>query len=214
MNNNKDKFHFYIGNIFDNEDQIRILNKVRKKLKEKYALKDQHWNNKFFSNLIYIGYFDTKTAQMYMDNIITPLLDALSDKINILECNYTGFKIYYDKSFYKISLKFTDNNNQLEDIIIPYLHYNAILPIYEKRTTIYKPTIDIIYYKKSSKIINKSDIKIEIPKGTFNIDHLSLIKGIPVKYRPGTPSTHDQMSFEEITKYRINLNNNNTSNNI
>jgi SOS response regulatory protein OraA/RecX len=72
--NNKDKFHFFIGNIFNNEQQQFILRKVQKKLKQKYFLKDTHWNNNFFTNILYLGYFDNETAQIYMTNIMEPLL--------------------------------------------------------------------------------------------------------------------------------------------
>ena len=51
---NNDKYHFFIGNIFDSESQIRLLKYVQKKLKKKYILKNYHVNNVFFSNMIYI----------------------------------------------------------------------------------------------------------------------------------------------------------------
>lgn len=202
--NNNDKFHFFIGNIFNNEEQIQLLKNIQKKIRKKYGLKEPHWNNKFFTNLIYIGYFNNKTASLYMENIISPLLNAISSNFDVLECNYTNFKIDYDKTFYKISLKFNDINNYLENIIIPYLHENAILPIYDKKY-ILKPSIDLIYYKDSYKLLNKDHLNIEIPKDKFYIDHISLIKGTPVKYRVGTPSLHDQMILEEVSKYTFPL---------
>ena len=50
--NNNDKFHFFIGNIFHNEEQINLLRKIQKKLRKKYFLKEAHWNTKFFTNMI------------------------------------------------------------------------------------------------------------------------------------------------------------------
>jgi hypothetical protein len=92
-----------------------------------------------------------------------------------------------------------------------------------------KPYIDLIYYTSSPKIKTKDDIKIQIPIDCFKIDHISLIRGIPVKYRAGTPSIHDEMNLEEVRTYtfplkvpqsinnnnnvvtnRVNNNNNNT----
>lgn len=205
-NFNKDKHHFFIGNIFNNDNQVRLLKKIQKKLIKKYKLKNYHWNNKFSSNLIYIGFLDEKTAYKYMDNIIVNLLKAITEKINPLQCEYLEYKIDYDKSYYKISLKIDDNHNYLQNIIIPYLHENAIIPIYEKKTML-KPCIDLIYYKKSDKIGNKKDaIKIMVPTEKFNIDHISLIKGTSSIVRSGTPSLHDQMSLEEVYKYSFQYN--------
>jgi hypothetical protein len=203
---NKDKYHFFIGNIFNNENQLRLLKNIQKKLIKKYKLKNYHWNSKYCSNLIYLGYLDQNTAAKYMDNIIVNLLKAVSEKFNNLECEYTGYKIEYDKSFYKISLKINDINNYLENIIVPYLHQNAILPIYEKKKNILKPSIDLVYYKDSSKISGKkNDIKIMVPTEKFTIDHISLIRGNSVRVRSGTPSLHNQMNLEEIYKYSFPL---------
>jgi hypothetical protein len=202
--NNTDKHHFFIGNIFTSEDHERILRNIQKKLKKKYALKDYHRNNVFFSNMIYLGYFTTDVANLYMDNIISHLLKAISEKFTKLECEYTGFKLEFDKSYYKISLKFTDADNYLEKIIIPYLHNNAIVPIYDKKKDMVKPSIDIIYYKKSNILGDKKDaIKIQVPKNKFDINHLSLIKGTSNIVRSGTPSLHDQMTLVEMNRYNL-----------
>jgi hypothetical protein len=156
--------------------------------------------------MIYLGYFDNETASIYMNNIITPLLEAISNDFNQLDCNYTEFKLEYDKVYYKISLNFNDDNNYLEKIIIPYLYNNAITPIYEKKSNISKPSIGIIYYEDSQKLKSIDDIRIQIPNEKFKIDHISLIKGTPYKIRVGTPSIHDQMILEEIDRYTIQLN--------
>ena len=55
--NNKDKYHFYIGNILTDEQQIRLLKTIRKNLRKKYKLKNFHWSHPFATNLIYLGYF-------------------------------------------------------------------------------------------------------------------------------------------------------------
>lgn len=204
LTNTKEKNHYFIGNIFDDEILIRTLRYVQKKIKNKYSLKNYHINNKFFSNLIYLGYLDNETVNLYMSNILNPLLNSLSSKIETLQCNFTGYKLENDKSFYKISLKFEDKDNYLEKIIIPYLHQNAITPFYEKKNML-KPAIDLIYYKESYKIKDKNSIKIEVPKNNFTVDHISLIKGTPVKARTGTPSTHDQMTLEEVSRYKFPL---------
>ena len=205
---NHDKHHFFIGNIFNNDDQVRLLRNIQNKLKKKYRLKNFHYNNNFYSNLIYLGYMNNETATMYMDNIMSHLLNALSQRFEPLTCNYTGYKLESDKSLYKISLKFTDENNYLEKIIIPYLHYNGIVPIYERRSDkIYKPQIDLIYYKKSFILEGKKSnaIRIEVPKVPFEINHISLIKGTTTRVRSGMPSIHDQMSLVEVSKYEYPL---------
>jgi len=203
--NSKDKFHFFIGNIFSDPEQIRTLKKIQKKLRYKYSLKNFHFNNRFFTNMIYLGYFDSETAALYMSNIIEPLLKAISNNINSLECNYTNFKLEHDKVYNKISLSFEDTHNQLQDIIMPYLYNNAIVPIYNKKNIIHKPMIDLIYYKDSTKVKSINNIKIQLPTEKFKINHISLIKGTPYHIRVGTPSIHDQMMLEEIEKYKFYL---------
>ena len=203
MNQNTKKYHFYIGNVFNNPSEYRLLSKIQQKIKEKYSLKDYHWNNRFFTNFIYLGYMEESVAQTYMDNIISKLLEELSDKIAPLDCSFTSYKHTFDGAFNKVSLKFSDEQGLIEKIIVPYLHKNGILKIYEKRDYILKPEIDLLYYRNSSKIGKKEPIGMFIPNEHFTIDHLSLIKGVPVKVRSGGASTHDQMSIEEISRFNF-----------
>jgi len=212
-----EKYHFFIGNIFTDEDHIRILKKVQRKLIERYSLKEYHYNTVFFTNLIYLGYFDLETASLYMDKIVSHLLSSLTDKIDELNCNLNEFRLSYDNSFYQISLKFQDSNNYLEKIIVPYLYNNAILPVYSKKENILKPSINLLYYKESKvldplyekdKKTAKDFIKIQIPQEKFKIDSLSLIKGLPTRLRAGHPSIHNQMNLVEISKYNFPFNKN------
>ena len=206
-NNNNDKHHFFIGNVFNNISQIKILKKIQKKLKKKYSLKNYHFNNKFFGNLIYLGYLEEKIANIYMENIFNHLLTCISNKFNKLLCKYIEYKIDFDKSYYKISLKFTDENDYLNNIIVPYLYKNGIVPIYDKKKNIHQPTIDLIYYKNSNILKNKSSkINTQVPIENFEIDSFSLIKGTSVNIRAGTASLHDQMIFEEVYKYKYPFN--------
>jgi hypothetical protein len=203
---NKQRYHYFIGNIFRNDNQIKLLKRIQSKLRKKYLLRKFHWNNYFCTNLIYLGYLDQTTAHKYMDNIIKKLLTAISNKFSTLICNYISYKINYDKSFYKVSLEISDNDNYLKNIIIPYLEENGIKPIYEKKTFNHNPSIDLIYYKHSDYFKEKKhEIRLQIPTEEFIIDHISLIKGSPVSIRSGTPSSHDQMHLEEILKYKFPL---------
>lgn len=205
---NNEKHHFFIGNIIQDEHITRSLRNISRKLKEKYFLKESHWNTVFFSNMIYLGYFTTEIANIYMNNIITHLLKAISEKFSELNCEFTNYKIDFDKSFYKISLKFTDDDNYLEKIIIPYLHNNGIMPIYPKRKDIQKPSIDILYYKRSHILKEKKDVEkinINIPTEKFKIDHISLIRGTAIRSRVGTPSLHDQMNLVEVNRFNFPL---------
>jgi hypothetical protein len=205
-NNNKQRYHYFIGNIFRNDHQIKLLKRIQSKLRKKYLLRKFHWSNYFCTNLIYLGYLDQATATKYMENIIKKLLSAISNKFSKLICNYNNYKISYDKSYYKVSLEINDTNNYLKDIIIPYLEENGIKPIYEKKTFPHNPSIDLIYYKYSDYFKDrKPEIRIQIPEEQFIIDHISLIKGTPVSIRSGTPSLHDQMHLEEILKYKFPL---------
>lgn len=202
--NKKEKNHYFIGNIFDDENHIRVLKKITKKLKQRYNLKNSHWNNKYFTNMIYLGYLDNETVNMYMEDIVNNLLISISEKFNTLTCNYTGYKLEYDKSFYKISIKFSDKDNYLEKIIIPYLYKKAIAPVYNKKK-ILKPAIDLLYYKSSTKLSDKDDIRIQVPSQEFKINHISLIKGTSLVTRSGIPSLHDQMSLEEVQRFTVPL---------
>ena len=206
MENNNEKSHFFIGNIFNNYDQIKLLKNIQKKLKKKYALKEYHYNNKFYANLIYIGYLDLNTAKLLMNNIFNSLLTAISENMEVLDCNYTNFKISFDKSYYKISLNFADSKNLLIDTIIPYLMKEGMQLIYPGRKNINLPIIDIIYYKNSEILKSKGNkINMQIPTENFKIDHLSLIKGSGVRIRSGIPSLHDQMNLEEIKRYNLKM---------
>jgi hypothetical protein len=68
-----------------------------------------------------------------------------------------------------------------------------------------KSSIDLIYYESSPKLDVKKEIYSQIPIENFTIDNISLIKGIPRRYRPGTPSMHDEMHLEEMTRYKFPL---------
>jgi hypothetical protein len=201
--NNKSKSHFFIGNIFKNEQHNYIIKNIQKKLRNKYSLKNYHWSNKLCSKLIYLGYLDNNTAKKYMDNIFSNLLQSIGDKFNKMVCKYNKYVLDFDKSYYKISLKFDDDNNYLEKIIVPYLFENGIIPIYDKKKGLKRPMIDLIYFKHSNILDKKKEINIEVPSVEFKIDHLSLIKGISTKSRSGTPSLHDQMNFEEVQRYNF-----------
>ena len=206
ITSNKEKYHFFIGNILDNEEQVRMLKNIQKKLVKKYRLKEYHWNNKLYANFIYLGYMDSNTASLYMDNMMSNLLGAISEQFHKLTCKYTNYKIESDKSFHKVSLKLIDTENKIINIIVQYLHKYGILPIYPNRKDILKPAVDLVYYKNSSIIgDDKEAIRIQVPSMEFTIDHLSLIKGTPIKVRSGAPSLHDQMHYEEVHKYTFPL---------
>ena len=84
----KEKNHYFIGNIFKNDEQIKILRNIQKKLKKRYYLKNTHYNNKLFTNLIYLGYLDAFTANLYMENIVNYLLDQIKNNFTTLNCNF------------------------------------------------------------------------------------------------------------------------------
>jgi hypothetical protein len=210
MDSFHEKHHYFIGNIFNDEEQVKLLRHVQKKLRKKYKLQECHWNSQFSTNLIYLGYLNTETAYKYMDNILFYLMKAICKKFGNLQCSYTSYNLEYDKSFYKISLRINDENNYLENIIVPYLHQMGIMPIYDKKKNSTKPAIDLIYYKKSNILDNKKDsIRISVPTEKFTINHISLIKGSTLRIRSGTPSVHNQLNLEEIHRYTLPLGNQN-----
>ena len=206
-NLNNENHHYFIGHMLSDMSNIKALKKVQKKLKTKYGLKNYHWNNKLFGNLIYLGYFTEKDAENYMNNIFSKLLKEISIKFNEIECNYTELTVNYDKSYYNISINFSDENRYLEDIIIPYLYEMGIMPIYDRKKNKNSPSVNLMYYKESRVVIDKKDkINIQIPDIKFKIDGLSLLRGTPIHHRSGHPSLHDQMNIEEVKKFNFPLN--------
>ena len=206
LNNNKDKAHFFIGNIFNNPKQIKILKVIKKKILKRYQLKDYHSSYPFCTNILYLGYLDQNTANTYMKNIISQLLIAVESKFNELVCKYTRYTISFDKSYYKIALEYDDENNYLSKIIIPYLKNEGIQPIYNKVDTTNNPSVNLFFYKSSNKMeLSSEGISVFIPYDAFTINSLSLIKGVPTRIRSGTPSLHDQMHFEEMQNFTFPL---------
>ena len=219
VNNNNDKNHYFIGTIIEDENLVKRLKKVRKKLLNKYNLQDIHFPNLMMANYIYLGYFPLAVAKLYMDDIMNYLLKAISEKCSKLYCNISNFKLTYDQVYYKIMLQFQDKDNKLEDIIIPYLYQKGITPIYGQKKHNEKPTIDVVYFKESTKIKEQREkfgrkfkIIADYPSDTFVIDTLCLIQGTPIKSRVGTPSTHDPMEFEKVKNYEFSLSGKNNNN--
>ena len=214
LEQNKEKSHYFISNVLNNKNLIVKIKNLNQKLRTKYKLQESHYNNLITTNLIYLGYFDIETAQIYMNDIFQHLLKTVSEKFAPLDCNITNFKLDRDSSFFKISLQYKDKNNYLEKIIIPYLYENGIIPVLGNKRYNRRGTIDCIFFKHSD-IINhkKYRIKDEIPNETFEINNLCLLKGTPVKVRSGTPSIHDQMSYEVVKEYKYDFNGSMGSNN-
>jgi hypothetical protein len=200
--------HYFIGALFKDRDQIQELVKSKKliknKVKSKYS-KNQHGyhsNYQLSTNLIYLGYLEEEIAQAYMDNTFDKLLTAITKNMSPLLCEYTQYSVIDDKSYYQISLQFKDIDNKLNEIILPYLFENGIKPIYHKKD-LPKPKIDLLYVnKKGINYFEKRNFFNKPPNTYFTLDYLTLIKGVPVVARSGTPSTHDQMNLEEIEKYK------------
>ena len=207
--NNDSKHHFFIGCKINDEILVDKLKLVRKKLVNKYNIKELHYPNIVTTNLVYLGYFDMKVAKLYMDKIMRFLCEALVKKYSKLECNMTNFKMVFDGSYYKIMLQLEDVESELKNVMIPFLNNKGVVPIYGNRHFENKASIDIIYFKKSEKIEEqkkkfkkKFKIMLDYPIDKFILDSLVLIKGTPVITRSGYPSTHDQMDFKILDDYK------------
>ena len=72
----KDKYHFFIGNFIKDHVQISILKDLKKKLRAQYKIDYASSYDNFFLCFknIYIGYMTNKDADVYMRNILSPLL--------------------------------------------------------------------------------------------------------------------------------------------
>ena len=200
-----DKYHFFIGNVLSDENQIKILKDIQNKLKGRYMLKSYHTNN-LFLKLIYLGYLDYETATKYMDNIVSYLLKEVSNNFFELTCHYDNYDVDYDGSYYKITLEVDDENNDLSNKILPYLFEEGIKPIYDKKKNTNKPVIELVFYKSSVILDLKKEVNINVPSSTFMIDHLALIKGNPTMSKSGSPSVHHQMHLEEVRRFTFPLN--------
>lgn len=216
---NKKRYHFFLGNVFTNPSEYKLINKILHNLRlprdPRKKIKKLHWNNRFFVNLIYLGYLQESVAKEYMDNIFSVLIKELTSRINVLDCNYYDFKIKSDGSYNKVSINCNDSANTLEKIIVPYLHKNGVLPIYPNKKNILKPVIDVFHYKDDIKIDEETieEIKSLLQNESFKLDHISLIKGEPIDIRSGTPSIHDRMNIEEVVGYKYDLKTGNKVNN-
>ena len=221
-NSNNSKSHYFIAAVIDNEQMIEKIKLVRKKLINKYSIKELHYPNLISTNLIYLGYFDMSVADLYMNKIISFLCKSVINKFGSMECNLTNFKMTYDKKFYRIMLQLEDSKSYLKKYIIPYLHKNGVEKIYGTKKFESKASVDIIYFKESKKIESQKEkfgrkfkIMLDYPTDKFIINKLSLIKGTPLVSRSGTPSTHDQMDFEVVKDYEFDFSgNNNIGNNV
>ena len=219
-NNKNIKNHYFISNVIQDELLINKLKLLRKKLMSKYKIQGAHFSNIISSNLIYLGYFTKEVADLYMNKIVSYLCTTIGKKIGNLECNFSNFKLTYDKSYYKIMLQLEDKNNYLKNIIIPFLQKNAVEKIYGKRNYESKASIDLLYFKNSSKIEEQKkrfgkDFKIILnyPIDKFIMSNLVLLKGTPLETRSGYPSVHDQMEFSVIKEYNFDLHGNLNKNN-
>lgn len=200
--------HYFIGAVFNNQQQIQNLVRTKKTIKNKLKFKYQvnqhgyHSNYKFSTNLIYLGYLEEDVATSYMENIFNKLLTQLTNNITELECEYTHFTVSSDNTYYKVSLEFKDVEDKLNKVILPYLYQEGVKPIYPNRI-MQKPKIELLYVNKAGiSYFEKRNFFMKPPNNKFNLDYLTLIKGIPVVARAGTPSVHDQMNLEEIEKYK------------
>lgn len=204
----KDKYHFFIGNFIKDHVQISILKDLKKKLRAQYRIDYASSYDNFFLCFknIYIGYMTNKDADIYMKNILSPLLNTIKNNIGKLNCHYTRFKLKYVKNYIRISLEYEDENNVLSNVIIPYINKNGVEPIYDRKIENSKPSIELIYMKPNQFIPNtQAEITINVPTKTFVIDKLSLIRGGLAKLRSGTPSKHDQLIFNNVRHYSFNF---------
>ena len=204
----KDKYHFFIGNFIKDHVQISILKDLKKKLRAQYKIDYASSYDNFFLCFknIYIGYMTNKDADVYMRNILSPLLNTIKNNIGKLNCHYTRFKLKYVKNYIRISLEYEDENNLLSNVIIPYINKNGVEPVYDRKIENSKPSIELIYMKPNQLIPNtQAEISINVPTETFVIDKLSLIRGGLTKLRSGTPSKHDQLIFNNVRHYSFNF---------
>ena len=207
------KSHYFIGNIFNDPNQITLLRKIKSKLIKKYKLKDYHSNNLFYTNMVYLGFFDNDTVTLLMEEIVNHLLTSVKNAFQPFECNYGKYKIYPDKTYNRISLTFDDKDNHIQNVIVPYLYDHAIFPIFERKKHVRSPKVDIIFYQKSE-VLDKDEDKqmkarirnIRVPEEKFMIDNISLIKGVPSSFKKrGPPSIHDPMVFSVVSEYKYNI---------
>ncbi len=201
-NMNQTKRHYFIGTMIKDVDQINMLNAMQSELIHKYKLRDYYlnFNNKYMIRYVYMGYLTPHVASKYMDRLMKPICKALTEKFTKMDCHYVKVSPKFDKSINWLSLFFEDEQNYLKKAIIPYLHDEAIAPLFPKRFTNFQPMIDLIHFK-SNTIPRGGKIEINIPSVNFMIDHISLISGRPTQAKLGYQAIHDNLSYEEEAKY-------------
>jgi hypothetical protein len=205
----KDKHHFFIGNFTTDLSQVQIIKNLRNMIKSRYNIKDDsYFNFMICYKFIYLGYMTDADAFNYMNKIMSKLLITIVNNVKKLTCHYTRFKVRYakNKTLIKVSLEFDDDNDIISKVIIPYINKNGVSTVYGKNIPAIKPSLELIYAKPRPGFSNVTrPIDLKVPQEPFVIDSLSLIRGTVINQRSGTPSKNDNLSFDEVKKYRYNL---------
>ncbi len=203
-NVNQTKRHYFIGNIIQNPQQIQELNSIQKEMISQYKLRDYYlnFNNQYVTRYVYMGYLTPSVATKYMEHIMTPLCQQITQKFASLQCHFTVVRPKFDKPVNWISVFYEDEHHYLKQIIIPFLHEKGIKEIFPKRYTNFQPMIDLVHFKGNS-IQKGQKIQANIPSTPFTIDHLSLISARPTQTKMGYQAIHDNLAYEEEAKFHF-----------
>jgi hypothetical protein len=203
-NINQTKRHYFIGTMLTNPQQIQELNTMQKQLISQYKLRDYYlnFNNQYVTRYVYMGYLTPSVAVKYMEHIMTPLCQQITQKFTSLQCHYTKVRPKFDKPVNWFSVFYEDEHHYIKQVIIPFLHDKGIKEIFPKRYTNFQPMIDLIHFKGNA-IQKGSEIQVSIPSTSFTIDHLSLISARPTQTKMGYQAIHDNLAYEEEAKFHF-----------
>jgi len=200
--------HYFIGKILNIPDSKK-LNSGQTFISRNIKVAPTGKIFKFNTKFAYLGYMDHQTF-LELQNKISNVLEALSEKFGPQTCKYTKYDITGLKTTKKsISILYSCNN--INNVIVPYLrsYINEITG----DTSDFKPHVSLLRVDASDiKEVLKEDNtgknileKVFLPKeNTLLIDSIDIMRGIPKIKRSGTPSRLDDMDIEFVSKYSLN----------
>lgn len=195
--------HYFIGKLLNPEDSKK-LNSAQSYIARSTPAVGKVFN--FNTKFAYLGYMDEPTF-LDLQNKISNVLEALTDKFGPQTCTYTGYGVTGLKTTKKSVSALYECDN-LSKVIVPYLR--SYIDEITGDTSDFYPHVSLLRVEASDvKEVLKEDNqgknilqKTFLPKpNTFAVDSIDIMKGIPKIKRSGTPSRLDDMDIKFVNKY-------------
>ena len=197
--------HYFIGKLLNPDDAKKLI-KSQSYISRNIPTTGKVFN--FNTKFAYLGYMDEQTL-LDLQNKISNVLEALTDKFGPQTCNYTGYGITGLKTTKK-SVAVLYDCDEVSKIIVPYLR-NYIDEITGNTSDFY-PHVSLLRIDAGdvNEIMKEDDKGKSIlqktylpdPK-TFTFDSIDIMKGELLVKRSGQPSRYDDMNVKVINRYKL-----------